>query len=58
MPSVLVSGAARGIGRATALRLAAGGWDVVGGVRRDDDGDPLVAAGGPRVSPVLLDVTK
>jgi NAD(P)-dependent dehydrogenase (short-subunit alcohol dehydrogenase family) len=34
MPSVLVTGAARGIGRATVLRLAAAGWDVTAGVRR------------------------
>ena len=31
---MLVTGAARGIGRATAVRLAAAGWDVLAGVRR------------------------
>jgi NAD(P)-dependent dehydrogenase (short-subunit alcohol dehydrogenase family) len=57
MSSVLVTGAARGIGRATALRLAAGGWDVVAGVRDAEEGEALAAAGGGRIAPVLLDVT-
>jgi NAD(P)-dependent dehydrogenase (short-subunit alcohol dehydrogenase family) len=57
MSSVLVTGAARGIGRATALRLAAGGWDVVAGVRRAEEGEALAGAGGGRIAPVLLDVT-
>ncbi|MGI8713122.1 MAG: SDR family NAD(P)-dependent oxidoreductase [Solirubrobacteraceae bacterium] len=43
MPSVLVTGSARGIGRATALRPAAAGWDVLAGVRQRDDAAPLVA---------------
>jgi len=57
VPSVLVTGAARGIGRATALRLAGSGWDVVAGVRRDADGEALSAAGDGRITPVLLDIT-
>jgi NAD(P)-dependent dehydrogenase (short-subunit alcohol dehydrogenase family) len=57
MPTALVTGAARGIGRASALRLAAGGWDVVAGVRREEDGHELVAAGRGRIEPVLLDIT-
>src|SRR4051794_33280833 len=44
MGSLLVTGSARGIGRATVLRLAAAGWDVYAGVRRAEDGEALVAA--------------
>jgi NAD(P)-dependent dehydrogenase (short-subunit alcohol dehydrogenase family) len=57
MPSVLVTGAARGIGRATALRLAVAGWEVVAGVRRAEDGEALKAEATGRVAPVFLDVT-
>ena len=56
MPSVLVTGAARGIGRATALRLAGAGWDVLAGVRNPADGDAL-RADSDRITPVTLDVT-
>jgi NAD(P)-dependent dehydrogenase (short-subunit alcohol dehydrogenase family) len=49
---VVVTGVSSGIGRATALRLAAAGYHVYGGVRR--------LAGAPAtawVTPLLLDVT-
>jgi NAD(P)-dependent dehydrogenase (short-subunit alcohol dehydrogenase family) len=57
VPSVLISGASRGIGRATALRLARAGWTVYGTVRRDEDGEELVAEAGDAVRPLRLDVT-
>ncbi len=49
MPTVLITGASTGIGRATALRLAASGWTVLAGVRKTADGEaaerPLGASG-------------
>lgn len=58
MPSVLISGAGRGIGRATTLRLARAGWTVYATVRQPTDGETLVAeAVGGAVHPLTLDVT-
>lgn len=58
MPSVLITGAARGIGRAAVLHMAGLGWEVHAGVRNAADGERLVAAAPrDRVTPVLLDVT-
>lgn len=56
MPTVLITGASRGIGRTTALRLAAAGWDVLAGVRKEQDGVAL-AAEHERITPVVLDIT-
>ena len=50
MPSVLVTGASRGIGRATAERLVSLGWEVFAGVRSPGD----APAG---TTPVVVDVT-
>jgi NAD(P)-dependent dehydrogenase (short-subunit alcohol dehydrogenase family) len=49
MPTVLVTGASRGIGLAIARRMQSAGWDVLAGVRRAED----ATAG----TPVILDVT-
>ena len=57
MPSVLVTGASRGIGQATARRLTAAGWDVIAGVRRLADADALVSDTAGRVRPITLDIT-
>ena len=56
----LVTGAARGIGRATAFALAAAGADVVVGVRKTEDGERLqnqIAAMGRRAHFEIFDVT-
>jgi NAD(P)-dependent dehydrogenase (short-subunit alcohol dehydrogenase family) len=54
--TVVITGASTGIGRVTALRLAAAGFDVLAGVRREEDGAALRAADG-RIEPVIVDVT-
>jgi NAD(P)-dependent dehydrogenase (short-subunit alcohol dehydrogenase family) len=58
VPTVLVTGASTGIGEATALRLAARGATVYGGVRRAADGARLEATSSGRVRWLELDVTR
>jgi NAD(P)-dependent dehydrogenase (short-subunit alcohol dehydrogenase family) len=56
----LVTGAGRGIGRATALALAASGAEVIGVARSGEELDGLVAAieaGGGRARAMVADVT-
>ncbi|HEX5225469.1 MAG TPA: SDR family NAD(P)-dependent oxidoreductase [Solirubrobacteraceae bacterium] len=58
MPVAVISGASTGIGRATALALAKGGWTVLAGVRNAEAGEQLRAsAPDGRVRPITLDVT-
>jgi len=56
MPTALVTGASRGIGKAITERLAGAGWTVLAGVRDDVSRERLAEAGG-RISPVQLDIT-
>jgi NAD(P)-dependent dehydrogenase (short-subunit alcohol dehydrogenase family) len=55
--AVLITGAAGGIGAATARRLNALGFQVFAGVRRSSDGERLQRDISPRIIPVLLDIT-
>lgn len=60
MKTVLITGAARGIGKNTSLRLARAGWHVFAGVRKAEDGEALVAELGEasgKIEPLQLDVT-
>ena len=52
--TVVVTGASSGIGEACALRLAASGWHVYGGVRTPEDAEALQSRG---IEPLELDVT-
>jgi NAD(P)-dependent dehydrogenase (short-subunit alcohol dehydrogenase family) len=57
MPSVLVTGAGRGIGRSIVEHLADHGWDVIAGVRTEADAAAVTAVNAQRISSVILDVT-
>lgn len=57
MPSVVVTGASTGIGRAIALHLDARATRVFAGVRRSEDGERLRADASDRLEPLILDVT-
>ncbi|MEL6664817.1 MAG: SDR family oxidoreductase [Pseudomonadota bacterium] len=56
MKTVVITGASTGIGRSTAEYLAAKGWQVFAGVRKEKDGAALTEADA-RIKPILLDVT-
>ena len=58
MRCVLVTGTSTGIGEATALRLARGGWRVLAGVRTIADAERLRAAAEDRLEPVTIDITE
>ncbi len=57
MPSVLVTGAGRGIGKSIVEHLATRGWDVIAGVRNEGDAAAVTALDPQRISSVILDVT-
>lgn len=50
----IVTGASSGIGKATAQRLAADGFHVLAGVRKQSDADKIAEV---NIEPVILDVT-
>ena len=56
MTSALITGASRGIGRATALRLDRRGFDVIAGVRSEEAGRALAAEASDRLRVVRIDV--
>jgi NAD(P)-dependent dehydrogenase (short-subunit alcohol dehydrogenase family) len=55
VPTVLLSGASTGIGRAAAERLGRAGWRVLAGARRPEDLEDLARL--PGIEPLRLDVT-
>jgi NAD(P)-dependent dehydrogenase (short-subunit alcohol dehydrogenase family) len=57
MASILITGASRGIGRASALALARAGHEVIAGVRDDEAGERLAAEAPAGLRTVRLDVT-
>src|ERR1044071_184809 len=57
MPTVLVTGAARGIGRAIVEHLASHGWDVIAGVRTEQDANSVTTVDPQRGAAVILDIT-
>jgi NAD(P)-dependent dehydrogenase (short-subunit alcohol dehydrogenase family) len=57
-PSIVVTGASTGIGRACALMMAGLGWRVYAGVRSDAAASELsAAADGTALTPLRLDIT-
>jgi NAD(P)-dependent dehydrogenase (short-subunit alcohol dehydrogenase family) len=55
--TVVITGASTGIGRATALRLARGGWKVFAGVRKERDAESLRFESVALLRPLIIDVT-
>ncbi len=57
-PTVLITGASSGIGRACALHMDRRGWQVFAGVRRQSDARSLEREASRRLVPIILDVTQ
>lgn len=56
-PTLLVTGASSGIGKACALLMDRLGWRVFAGVRRLEDGESLRSQASPNLIPLILDIT-
>ena len=57
-PAVVITGAAKGIGRVTASHLAQRGYQIFAGVRNDGDGAALMQESEGAIIPLLLDITR
>lgn len=57
-PSIVITGASTGIGRACAERFDQRGWRVFAGVRKETDAAALNQATSERTTPIMLDVTR
>ena len=55
--TVVITGTSTGIGKACVERMAADGWTVYAGVRKEADADRLSRDLAGDVRPVLIDVT-
>ena len=55
--TAVITGASTGIGRATALHLARGGWQVFAGVRKEKDAESLRSESILLLRPLMIDVT-
>ncbi|MHC4212842.1 MAG: SDR family oxidoreductase [Planctomycetota bacterium] len=55
--TVVITGTSTGIGRACALHLDELGFRVYAGVRKQSDGESLMAEASERLKPIVLDVT-
>ncbi|MCK2218489.1 SDR family NAD(P)-dependent oxidoreductase [Actinomadura sp. ATCC 31491] len=55
--TVMITGTSSGVGRASALALAARGFTVFAGVREESDGEALRRASADEIVPVRVDVT-
>jgi len=55
--AILITGASRGIGRASALLLDKLGYRVFAGVRKEEDGEELKKKSGGNLIPVILEIT-